>query len=255
MIDSDAQIEADFDGSYSKALDSAPTSEEALTITLNRALMHLKCHQFEAALHDLEEVSLEIDLASSHLSEKLLFRKSQALYYLQRFRECCDTYTILVKRNPDLKSAKADFNRALKRLAEQQNGKYQFKQMQLEATRNRPPYLDHATYVGPVSVRQTSSSGRGLFTTEAVRAGDLLFCEKAFAYAFYDAKNPTMDLSLLMNAEANTMTLATQADLLPLIIQKLYKTPSLISSVTDLYHGEYKPLSVSEIDGSPIIDR
>jgi hypothetical protein len=28
--------------------------------------------------------------------------------------------------------------------------------------------------------------GRGLFTTQAVKAGDLLFCEKAFAHAFHD---------------------------------------------------------------------
>ncbi|KAJ5198589.1 uncharacterized protein N7498_007706 [Penicillium cinerascens] len=238
-----------FQQGYSKALKSAPTAEEALTIKLNRALAFLKRDQFDAALHDLKELS-----STFHLSEKVLFRKAQALYHLQRFRECCDVYTEFSKQYPGLKSAKSEFNRAISRLKEEQRGDYQFKLLQREAAENRPPHLDHATYVGHVSVGSTDSHGRGLFTTQAVKAGDLLFCEKAFAYAFHDAINPIQGLSLLMNTERNTMIVGTQADLLSLIIQKLYKSPSLMSTITDLYHGSYKPVGASEVDGAPIVD-
>ncbi|KAJ5174610.1 uncharacterized protein N7482_000487 [Penicillium canariense] len=235
--------------SYSKALECVPTAEETLTIKLNRALAFLKRHQLNAALHDLDGLSSEFSLF-----QKVLFRKSEALYQLQRFRECCDVSTTLVKQYPDNKSANDVLTKAITRLLEQQRGKYQFKQLQREAATDRPPHLDHATYVGPVSVRPTEAHGRGLFTTEAVKAGDLLFCEKAFAYVYHDADNPTQGLSLLMNAEQSTIIMGTHADLLSLIIQKLYQTPSLISTVTDLYHGSYKPVDISEVDGTPIVD-
>jgi hypothetical protein len=248
-MDGSVRAEADHDDSYSKALDSSPTIEEALTIKLNRALTFLKTHQFEAALRDLDIAS-----PGSKPSEKALFRKSQALYYLQRFRESCDIHKVLGKEYPKNTAAKSEFNRAIARLAEQESGKYQLKRLQLEAKKCRPPLLDHATYVGPVSVRPTESRGRGLFTTETVKAGDLLFCEKAFAHAFHDADDPSKGLALLINAQTDTMTVGTQAELIGLIVQKLYKNPSLMSTFTDLYHGSYKPVNVSEVDDIPVVD-
>ncbi|RLL96545.1 hypothetical protein CFD26_104364 [Aspergillus turcosus] len=234
---------------YCKALDTSPTIEEALTIRLNRALAFLKTHQFDTALRDLEMAS-----TGSKPSEKALFRKAQALYSLQKFRESCDTHEALAKEYPNNAAAKSEFNRAIARLVEQKSGKYQFKRLQLEANNRRPPVLDHATYVGPVSVRSTESRGRGLFTTKPVKAGDLLFCEKAFAYAFHDAEDSRKGLVLLINAQTDSMTVGTQAELIALIVQKLYKNPSLMPAFTDLYHGSYKPVDVSEVDETPVVD-
>lgn len=156
---------------------------------------------------------------------------------------------------PNNTNAKLEFNRATTRLAEQRTGKYPFKHLQLEAKKRCPPLLDRGTYIGPVSVRPTESRGRGLFTTEAVRAGDLLFCEKAFAHAFHDeVAGASGSLSILMNPETNTITIGTQADLIVLIAQKLYKNPSLRSKFTDLYHGSYHPVEVAEVDGTPVVD-
>lgn len=244
------QNEADHDDdSYSKALDSSPTNEEALVIRLNRALTFLKTHRFDAAFRDLE-----VALSISNLSEKALFRKAQALYHLQRFRESCEVHMVLGKKYPGNAAARTEFNRAIARLAEQKNANYPFKQMYLDAKRHLPPHLDRATYIGPVSVKTTESRGRGLFTTDAVKAGDLLFCEKAFAYAFHDEKSPGQGISLLINAQAETMMIGTQAELIGIIVQKLYKNPSLISTFTDLHHGSYKPVNVSEVDNVPVID-
>ncbi|KAL4920601.1 hypothetical protein BDW62DRAFT_176862, partial [Aspergillus aurantiobrunneus] len=234
---------------YSQALRSSPTAGEALTIKLNRALAFLRSHQFGAALHDLDT-----GLPDTKSSEKALFRKSQALYYLQNFQESCETHQILSKEYPENTIAKSESSRASARLAEQQGGIYQFKRLQREAQQRKPPLLDHATYVGPVAVRPTESRGRGLFTTHAVQAGDLLFCEKAFAHALHDSKDPAKSLAILINAQTDTMTMGTQADVIALIAQKLYKNPSLLSTFTDLYHGSYKPVTVSEVDGTPVVD-
>ncbi|KAL4746119.1 hypothetical protein BDW72DRAFT_210749 [Aspergillus terricola var. indicus] len=234
---------------YSRALESSPSAEEATTIRLNRALSYLRAHEFEAALHDLD-----MQPTDPNSLEKALFRKAQALYHLGRFRESCETHKILAKQFPENTIAKNEFDRAILRLAEQQKGKYQFKRMQREAAKRVPPQLDHATYVGPVAVKMTDSRGRGLFTTTAVKAGDLLFCEKAFAHTFHDAKNPKRSLGLLLNLETKAMTMGTQTRLMSLLAQKLYKDPKAGEVFRDLYHGGYQPVNVSEVDGLTVVD-
>ncbi|CZR52531.1 related to TPR domain protein [Phialocephala subalpina] len=237
-------------GYYTKALDCSPTVEEAHTLRLNRSLAFLKTKQFDAALSDLESASTNLKP-----TEKALFRKTQALYNLQRYRECCEVLKILRMEYPSNIAAKRELTRAVNRLAEQEKGGYLFKQLYLEATKLRPPHLDHSTYVGPVSLRASGSRGRGLFTTEAVKAGDLLLCEKAFVHAFVDTrKADNQDVALLINAETNSITMGSQAELIRMIVQKLYLNPSLAAVITDLHHGSYKPVGVSNVDGTPVVD-
>jgi hypothetical protein len=189
-------------------------------------------------------------------AEKGLFRKAQALYNLQRYRECCQVLKVLRVEYPNLVAAKGELTRAINRLVEQESGRYQFKQLYMETNKLRPPHLDHCTYVGPLSVRASGSRGRGLFTTEAVKAGDLLLCEKAFAHAFVDTGKAehNQDVTLLINAETDSATMGVQADLITMIVQKLYRNPSLAAVITDLHHGVYKPVGVSEVDGTPVVD-
>lgn len=188
-------------------------------------------------------------------SEKALLRKSQALYHLGKFQDSCEVHKVLSKEYPDNDIAKSEFDRTKARLKEQQTGKYPFSQMLLAEKKRRPPLLDHATFVGPVAVRPTESHGRGLFTTEAVRAGDLLLCEKALGYVFFDITTESKNYSYLINAATQEMMVGTHAELAGLIAQKLHKNPSLMPAVTDLYHGSYLPVSVSEVDGAPVVDR
>jgi hypothetical protein len=240
-------------GSYTQALACSPTTEEAQTIRLNWSLAFLKTKQFDAALSDAESATAT---ATTKPAEKALFRKAQALYSLQRYRECCEVLKALRLEYLDNTAAKGQLDQAIKRLAEQTHGKYHFKQLHAEAANLRPPYLDHATYIGPVEVRP-SPHGRGLFTTKAVRAGDLLFCEKAFTHAFADDERGgagSSGLTILVDAEDNSATVGAQSDLLTKTIQKLYRNPSLAAAITDLHHGSYEPVETSEVDGTPVVD-
>jgi tetratricopeptide (TPR) repeat protein len=190
--------------------------EEAYTLKLNRSLAYLRTKQFDAALSDLEHA-----LATTKPTKKALFRKAQALYNLHRYRECTEVLKILCVEHPS-NIANAELNRTISRLTEQETGVYQFKQLYIEATNLRPPHLDHSTYFGPVEVRSSNSRGRGLFTTAAVKAGDLLLCEKAFAHAFYDSsKNENSQIALLVIPETESMSMGTQAELIGMIIRKL----------------------------------
>ena len=191
-------------------------------------------------------------LRKSETSEKALFRKAQALYYLRRFRECCETHKLLAEKYPENALAKHEFQRASSCLAEENTGKYKFKEMILEAKKLRPPHLEHGTYIGPVAIKDTQTRGRGLFTTRAVKAGDLLLCEKAFAHAFHDEDKPG-DLTLLLNVDTNRITLGTHGQLIEVIAQKLHRNPSLVSKFIDLCHGSHETFDI-HADGQPVID-
>lgn len=131
--------------------------------------------------------------------------------------------------------------------------------MYTEAAKTRPPQLDHATYIGPVTIKASgiSPGGRGLFTTKAVSAGDLLLCEKAFAHAFVDESSSGprhVITTILIDPTSDTVSMGTKLELTNIIIHKLRRNPSLTSTVTDLHHGSYEPVEATSVDGVPIVD-
>ncbi|KAJ5682575.1 hypothetical protein N7462_005740 [Penicillium macrosclerotiorum] len=234
---------------YTKALECKlpPSPDLAIATQLNRALCGLRARQFDAALLDADAV-----LQRSEMSEKALFRKAQALYCLRKFRESCETHKVLGRNYPENLTAQHEYQRASARLAEEDTGEYEFKRMILEAKKRRPPHLERGTYFGPVTIKSTESHGRGLFTAEAVKAGDLLLCEKAFAYAFHDEKG-SGDLTLLMSSDTNQMILGTQGQLIGMIAQKLYRNPSMLSRFIDLHHGTHDSFDI-RVDGQVVVD-
>jgi hypothetical protein len=102
--------------------------------------------------------------------------------------ECQDILTLLCKKYPNNADATKELTRVRFRLWEQRNGAYDFKAIYKECSKLRPPHLDHATFIGLVTIKASEGRGRGLFTKKAVKAGDLVLCEKAFAHCYADAK-------------------------------------------------------------------
>ncbi|QSZ28627.1 hypothetical protein DSL72_003126 [Monilinia vaccinii-corymbosi] len=238
--------------SYTAALQCHPSTEAAKTIHLNRALAHLRDGSFDAALADTQ-----CTISPSDVPEKALYRAGQALYGLGRFSECHDTFESLCKRYPSNSIAATALMRARRRLAEQESGMYDFASIYKEIRRTRPPHLDHATFVGPVVVKPSPGRGQGLFTTKAVKAGELLLCEKAFAHCYAETSEyskTNSQTTLLVNLHTNRMTLGTQSDLITTIVQKLWRNPSLIPKFTTLHHGSFQPVERIEVDKKPVID-
>jgi hypothetical protein len=235
---------------YSYALRQPATADEIAVLKCNRSLAFLKTKQFDAALSDSRFPSF-----NPKPLEKALFRAAQALYYLERYTECCEVLELLRTNFPRNSQALVFLDQARSRFFEQKTGVYNFKQLQAKAKKLRPPHLDHATYIGPVEIKQTKSKGRGLFVTMAVKAGDLLFCEKAFSCAYVNegAKGGSK-ITMLLNPETNDGFLGGQADLIKLIVQKLYRNPSLAPRFTALYHGTYERVTTPAVDAEPIVD-
>ncbi|OQE45954.1 hypothetical protein PENCOP_c001G03916 [Penicillium coprophilum] len=112
----------------------------------------------------------------------------------------------------------------------------------------------HPEDIGPVTVLKTKSQGRGLFTTEAVNAGGLILCEKAFAHATEHSGKLKWSSTLHINTETRTITRGGQAALASSIIEKLYKNPSLAPVITDLYSSGFKHVLTGPVDGKPVVD-
>jgi hypothetical protein len=188
-----------------------------------------------------------------------LFRAAEALYGLGRYSECCEVIVVLHTNFLENKQASEVLERARNRSLEQKTGTYNFEQLQAKAKKLRPPQLDAATYIGPVEIKQTESKGRGLFVTKAVKAGDLLLCEKAFETAYVtdvaaDSNQMGSKMTILLNTETNQGFMGGQADLLKSIVQKLDRNPSLAAAFKALYHGTYEAATTSTVDGQPIVD-
>jgi len=233
--------------SYSNALRQPATTNEIEIIKRNRSLAYLKTKHLDAALADTGFPDF-----NTKTSEKALFRAAEALYYLRLFEKSCEVLHLLCTAYLDNKQAKLILDRAQNRVQEQKTGNYNFKRLQAEAKKFQPPQLDHASYNGPIEVRETESRGRGLFVTKAVKAGDLLLCEKAFSYAYADKED--RKISLLMHPETNRATMGTQSDLIKLIVHKLHRNPSIASEFTALYHGSYEALDTHSVDSQPVVD-
>ncbi|KAH7196398.1 uncharacterized protein B0J16DRAFT_325915 [Fusarium flagelliforme] len=233
---------------YSSAIQAGQTSEERQLAFLNRSLANLNLNRPKQALLDAEKAT-----NPAMPSEKALFRKARALHELGDYQQSLEILEELTHSFPENKAASSEKARINERLKEQQTGEYNFTQMYKQAERT-PPFIDCATFSAPVEIRESPGRGKGLFTTKAVSAGELLLCEKAFAYSFAGDEQSRKQTKILMNLATKRMVVGGQAHLLTLIVQKLYHNSSLSADFGDLHHADYQKPTVLETDGTPVVD-
>ena len=232
------------DDSYTLALHRSTTAEMSHILQLNRSLANLKLRRYDEALEDAGKFTPD-----AQQSEKGLYRAALSLYELGKFQESHQALESLISHYPHCHAAKKEIIRTKQRLREQEHGDYDFRAM-YRAAEDTPPCLDNATFAVNVEIQASKGRGRGLFAMKDVVAGELLLCEKAFAYcSAYHSKT-----SVLMNTHTDRGTLGTQADLITAIVQKIFWNPSLGPELTSLHHGDYTPVNEAEVDGMPIID-
>lgn len=223
---------------------------DAITLLLNRCHARLQSHHYDAALADATAV---IEISQNNAPEKALFRAARALYSLQRWEACLDHLKWLKELNPTNKAAQQDITRCKRRLREK-GGDYDVASMLEEAiAKSQSPDMDRANYIGPIAVRDCAikTHGRGLFTTKAVQAGELLLCEKAFAAVFKpmserqekSMEETTADFSLVMRQRLVDKTLA-----------KLQNNTSLVKKFQDLYPGPDWKDEIDKETELPVVD-
>ncbi|KAI1068277.1 hypothetical protein LB507_004252 [Fusarium sp. FIESC RH6] len=233
---------------YSSAIQAAQTLEERQVAFLNRSLASLNLDRPKQTLLDIEQAT-----NPAMPSEKSLFRKARALYELGDYQQSLETLEKLTQSFPENKAATSEKDRINERLKEQQTGEYNFKEMYKQAE-STPPFIDCATFSALVEIRESPGRGKGLFTTRAVSAGELLLCEKAFAYSFAGDEQSRKQTKILMNLATKRMVMGGQAHLLTLLVQRLYHNSSFSAEFGDLHHADYQKATVLETDGTPVVD-
>ena len=58
----------------------------------------------------------------------------------------------------------------------------------------------------------------------------------------------------MVNFNTKRLTAGAMAHLWPQVVQKLYHDPEALAAFTRLHHGKYKPVTISEVDGRPVVD-
>lgn len=236
---------------YSKAINIAATGDERKLAFLNRSLANLRLERPEKALDD----AIRGGASDTVPNEKALFREAKALYSLGNFQSCMDKLLVLVSCNPKNTEAWTEIRRTKQRLGEEKTGSYQFSNMYKQA-KETPPLIDCATYVGSVAVGDSIDRGKGLFTTKPVKAGELLLCEKAFAYSYAgnDSSVGRSNTTILLDPSTMTGSIGGQAHLITQVVQKMYYNPAGVKAFTDLHHGDYIPVESSQVDNAPVVD-
>lgn len=175
-------------------------------------------------------------------TEKGLFREAKAHYAMEQFSLCQDKLRQVLELNSENKDAKSEMQRVNERLREEASGEYDWGQMYKQA-KATPPLIDCANYSVPVEVRPSPGRGKGLFTTKAVKAGDLLLCEKAFAYCYAGEDDPVgrRNIKVLMSVDSNRVRMGGQANLITTIVQRLQHNPQISAPFLELHHGDYCP--------------
>lgn len=174
-------------------------------------------------------------------SEMRLFREARTLYATGDFEKCLERLQSLSTLDPENKAAKTETDRVKVRLREQA-GKYSFRRMYKEA--DLTLLIDCATFSSLVEVRP-SGRGQGLFSTAPVSAGQLLLCEKAFAYKSAETDRAVQIYQGSWKTRVGKPALVTQ------IVQKLYHNPEHVQLFCNLYGESLMP---SEVDGYPIVN-
>lgn len=197
-----------------------------------RAAINLVLAKFDAARDDALA-----SVTGGPSDWKAYFTAGRAAYGLRDYQSSHDYHQQALKISPSTQNIKRELERCSSRMAEAKLGDFDFKQI-FGSVSYRNVHLDHANFTTRVCVAESTLHGRGLFATEPIQAGDLIFCERAFIMP--DQYEPS---------RASAALYAT-------MVRQLYENPSLAEQVLNLHSGDY-PRSGSEgaiVDGVPVTD-
>ncbi|KAM3480966.1 hypothetical protein MY5147_000940 [Beauveria neobassiana] len=232
---------------YTDAGRYAVTPEEAQLAFVNRSLVNLKLKRPEQALLDATKMNGQISP-----TEKAVFREIKALYNLGYFERCLGRLEYFTEKYPTNTEAQLEMNRVNARLREKIDGAYPFASMYKQASQDST-LIDCATFSEPVEVREAPGRGRGLFTVNAVKAGQLLLCEKAFVYKQLDLISASRSI-LKAPSDEKCPFPGGQVGIVTQIEQDLYHNPEHSLPFLQLHRGDYKVVNRQRADGNPVVD-
>ncbi|KAJ2900106.1 hypothetical protein MKZ38_002599 [Zalerion maritima] len=207
------------------------------TLHRNRAGAHLRLGHYELAIADALAAIIpaedDASEAAKDVNIKALYRAGRAAYEMGDFLQAKQHFKQALEVDTNHREARAELIRTEKRLAEQENGGYNFPAMAKSATKQHPR-LDHASFLKNTEIASAGQRGRGLFATKDLKPGDVVFVEKAF-----QATHPkdSGDMSVLINVNTDRISMGTPSLRLYSIVDKLLWNPTLAKKYLDLFDG------------------
>lgn len=105
------------------------------------------------------------------------------------------------------------------------------------------PRLDTSDYIGPVAVKDIPGAGRGMVTTRAVEAGELLLCCKAVCPTYADDDGCKGSPLLRLNLDNGVVSTASQFRAQTRLIHSIIDRPELALPILGLTAGPLIPNS------------
>ncbi|ROT36165.1 TPR domain-containing protein [Sodiomyces alkalinus F11] len=218
---------------YTRALELAPEDDTKFKSGLytKRAGVNLTLKCFDNALQDA--------LASlgGPTDWKSYFIAARAAYELTDFKTSKTYFEEALKRKPPSANVQKEYERCLARVEESEKGNYNLAEISRSVT-TKNIHLDKASFICNTEVRSSPHHGRGLFAVRDIKAGEIIYAEKATC------------VPNEFNTEHNSAAAYAQ------LVAMCNDNPSIHRKVIDLYGGTYKRRGNegTEIDGKPVVD-
>lgn len=226
---------------YSDALGACGLSEsdDALRRDLhrNRAAANLRLGRYDPVIKDALDSMVPAEdksEAAKGANIKALHRAGKAAYAIQDFAQAKQHFGLALELDGSHKESRDEFSRTMKRISEQENGDYDFSMMSKSVTMQHY-LLDHASFLRRVKVASTESRGRGLFTTAALKPGEVVFVEKAFQFSHANGKSS--DLPVLLNLNTGRISSGTLSQRFYNLVNKVLWNPTFANQYNELFDG------------------
>lgn len=218
--------------SYTEALEASEDDATKPPLHTKRAGVNLILGRYDAAKAD----ALASRTGGSN-DWKAYFTAGRAAYGLCDYAESNTLLTSALELNPSNASIQKEHARCKARLYEEETGEYDFAAM-LASITPQAVHQDRGSFLRNTRVGESAHHGRGLFAARDIKAGELVFAEKATLMPNqYDPGRASAALYALM-------------------VRQLCDNPSLAASVLSLYGGEYERTGGEGtiVDGVPVVD-
>ncbi|KAK4231119.1 SET and MYND domain-containing protein 4 [Podospora fimiseda] len=217
---------------YSEAIEASEDEKFNAPIYTKRAGTNLVLGRYDAAKAD--------SLASRTNGPgdwKAYYNAGRAAYGLCQYEESKEFLEKALELNSSNNVIRKEYDRCLARLKEQETGEYDFSGM-LASLSPTNVHLDRASFLRNTRVAESPLHGKGLFATTELKAGEIVFVEKA---------------TLMPNQYEPSRA---SAALYALTVRQLCDNPSLAKDVLQMYDGGYERsgLEGTIVDGVPVLD-
>ncbi|OLN83404.1 putative protein lysine methyltransferase SET5 [Colletotrichum chlorophyti] len=217
---------------YTRALELATEDDKLFKIGVlsKRAGVNLTIKCFDGALADaLASTGGSTDWKAYSIAAK-------AAYELTDFQASKQYFESALELKPGATNIQKEYERCLARL-EEEKGNYDLVAMSLDVT-PKNIHIGRASFLSRTEVRESPHHGRGMFATEDIKAGEMIFAEKATS------------VPNEFNPEHNSAAAYAQ------LIELCADNPTVHNKVLDLYGGTYKRSGQEGVvvDGKPVID-